>query len=199
MIFKRRERPGFVGRFREFLYPRKGFWRGFEYLGKRIRRLPDSPHRIALGFGCGALASFTPLFGLHFLVAVALAWLLRGNLLASAFGTAIGNPLTFPLIAASSLQTGWWLLGYEEELEAHFTFGWLTDNIDVIFLPYAIGGLLPGLAAGVVCYAVLGPVVAAYQARRRTKIERRAVAQRRAIDEEQAAYRVRDAREGDNA
>ena len=93
------------------LAPRKGFWRGFDYIGKRMRRLPDSPHKIALGFACGAMASFTPFFGLHFVVAAGLAWLVRGNFLASVFGTVVGNPLTFPFISAASLWTGRWILG----------------------------------------------------------------------------------------
>ena len=31
--------------------------------GHRVRRLPDTPHRIALGFACGVFVSFTPFFG----------------------------------------------------------------------------------------------------------------------------------------
>ncbi|MEM6678054.1 MAG: DUF2062 domain-containing protein [Pseudomonadota bacterium] len=198
MIFKRREQPPLGERLRQFMYPRKGFWRGVDYLGKRIKRLPDSPHRIALGFACGGFASFTPLFGFHFFVAAALAYLLRANLLASAFGTAVGNPLTFPFIAAASLQVGFWLTGADEELSSNLSFGWLTDNIDLIFWPYAIGGLLPGLACGVLCYGILGPIVAAYQQRRRKVLSAKAEARRRAADREQEAYQMHDA-EGDNA
>ncbi|MEO0818975.1 MAG: DUF2062 domain-containing protein [Pseudomonadota bacterium] len=199
MIFKRREKPSVHTRLREVLFPRKGVWRGLGYLGKRIRRLPDSPHRIALGFACGGLASFTPLFGFHFFVAAALAWMLRGNILASAFGTAVGNPLTFPLIATASLHTGWWVLGTEDRIEADFSFGWLSDNIDQIFFPYAIGGVLPGLATGLICYVTIGPAVAAYQERRRNKLAMRAARLQEAISREQDAYALHDAREGDNA
>ncbi|MEL6198398.1 MAG: DUF2062 domain-containing protein, partial [Pseudomonadota bacterium] len=135
MIFKRREKPSFQDRALEILYPRKGALRGMEYIGKRIRRLPDSPHRIALGFACGAFASFTPFFGFHFVVAAAVAYVIRGNLLASAFGTAVGNPITFPFIATASLHTGWWITGMEGELAADLSFGWLTDNIGEIFWP----------------------------------------------------------------
>ena len=60
MIFKRRDKAPVGERLREVLYPRKGFWRGMEYVRKRLHRLPDSPHRIALGFACGAFVSFMP-------------------------------------------------------------------------------------------------------------------------------------------
>ena len=84
MIFKRRDKPPFRERLREALYPRKGFWRGMDYIRKRLHRLPDSPHRIALGFACGAFASFTPFFTMHILLAAGLAWVMRGNILTKA-------------------------------------------------------------------------------------------------------------------
>jgi uncharacterized protein (DUF2062 family) len=111
MIFKRRDKPPFWGRLREVLYPRKGFWRGMDYVRRRLHRLPDSPHRIALGFACGAFISFTPFFTLHFFLAAGMAWAFRANILASIFGTAVGNPLTFPFIATGSLWLGRYLLG----------------------------------------------------------------------------------------
>lgn len=170
MIFKRREKPSLKDRAAEFLYPRKGVWRGFGYIGKRIRRLPDSPHRIALGFACGALASFTPFFGFHFFVAAGLAWALRANVIASLFGTIVGNPFTFPLISTTALYIGYAILGRDEgdsdfaavtnafgdafnsiwvTMQSWFGYGpsmldGLMTFFDQVFLPYLVGGLGPG-------------------------------------------------------
>ena len=36
----------------------------------------------------------------------AIAWLIGGNIVASALGTAIGNPLTFPFIWGATLELG---------------------------------------------------------------------------------------------
>jgi uncharacterized protein (DUF2062 family) len=200
MIFKRRDRPPLRDRLREVLYPRKGFWRGMDYIRKRLHRLPDSPHRIALGFACGAVASFTPFFGVHIVLAAALAWLLRGNILAAAFGTMVGNPLTFPFIAAFSLETGWRILGTRTRFaESDYSIGWLWENIELIFLPYLVGGILPGLLCGVVCYWFIGPIVEAYQKRRRRRLEQRAEVSRAAAFEEQDAYKASDDKEGDDA
>ena len=69
MVFKRRDKPPLLSRLREAVLPRRGWRRGIEYLGHRVRRLPDTPHRIALGFACGVFVSFTPFFGLHFVLA----------------------------------------------------------------------------------------------------------------------------------
>ncbi|MEL6765590.1 MAG: DUF2062 domain-containing protein [Pseudomonadota bacterium] len=225
MIFKRRQPPTISTRARELVYPRKGFWRGFGYLGKRIRRLPDSPHRIALGFACGALASFTPFFGFHFFVAAGLAWALRANVVAGLFGTIVGNPFTFPFISTASLYVGRLILGRGEggsDFEAvtdafgdAFNSIWQTmkswvgygpsmvDGLlaffDEVFLPYLIGGAIPGLVTGAICYIIIGPAVDAYQTRRRKKLEEAQAARRREIDRELEAYATHDAGEGDNA
>lgn len=177
MVFKRRDKPPFWDRLREVMAPRKGWRRGYLYLGKRMQRLPDTPHRIALGFAAGVQASFTPFFGFHFVIAAALAWVFRGNLLSSAVGTFMGNPLTFPLIASSSFYMGRAITGIHIEPPAHgYGFGWLWDNLDAIFLPYLVGGLLPGLVASVSCYFAVRPMVAAFQARRRGLLMDRAKA-----------------------
>ncbi|MEM7189812.1 MAG: DUF2062 domain-containing protein [Pseudomonadota bacterium] len=205
--------------------PRKGFWRGFGYIGKRMRRLPDSPHRIALGFACGAFVSFSPFFGLHFFLAAGLAWLVRGNVLAGLFGTIVGNPFTFPFISASSLWLGRWIMGGSESssdfqavsdafgkafdsiwgtMKSWFGYGpTMVDGLVTffhdVFLPYLIGGILPGLATAAVCYWTIGPVVAAYQDRRRRKLEEIQAKNREALDREMSAYAAGDGRAGDNA
>jgi uncharacterized protein (DUF2062 family) len=179
MVFARREKLGAWGRVRAAMAPRKSWRRGFEYIGRRVQRLPDSPHRIALGFACGVLASFTPLFTLHFIVAMAIAWTLRGNLIAAALGTAFGNPLTFPFIAGVSLELGGWILGVEKGLDGFNPGMVFTDYgrfMDRIFLPYLVGGAAPGLLCGVACYALLRPLVAAYQSRRRQRLSEAAAA-----------------------
>ncbi|MEO0683141.1 MAG: DUF2062 domain-containing protein [Pseudomonadota bacterium] len=199
-MFRRRDPLQFWARAREVLSPRKGWARGFEYLSKRMQRLPDTPHRIALGFACGVQASFTPFFGFHFIVSAAFALLVRGNLLASATGTFFGNPLTFPIIAVASMELGQTMTGLRIETpEDGLSFGWLWDNLDAIFVPYLVGGFLPGLATSTLCYLLLRPLVAAYQDRRRRKLMarakdrmKRAVAARRDKAEARAAARAND-------
>jgi uncharacterized protein (DUF2062 family) len=200
MVFRRRDRPAFHVRLREALYPRRGWRRALEYIGHRVRRIPDSPHRIAIGFSCGVFVSFSPLFGFHFFYAMFLAWLLRGNILASLIGTVAGNPLTFPIIASTSLALGRRILGYGATGR---DFGRITDAFaeagegiwrgvlslfghgasewhkvgafftDIIW-PYYVGGLLPGLIAAIASYYLTRPLIVAYQAARRKRLAARA-------------------------
>lgn len=196
MVFKRRDKPPLFSRMREVVYPQKGWRRGIEYLGHRVRRLPDTPHRISLGVACGVFASFTPLFGLHFIVAAALARILRGNMLASLIGTAFGNPLTFPFVASVCLKTGRTILGHgpsgdnpQKVIEAFREFfvglwqsllslagvgdaQWdkLTVFLQHVFWPYLVGGLIPGLLTALACYLLCRPIISAYQVRRRARL-----------------------------
>ena len=111
MVFKRRDRRPIWQIASEFIYPRGGWGRAFEYVKHRVSRLPDTPEKIARGVMAGVATSFTPFFGLHFVVAALLARLFRGNILAALMGTFFGNPLTYVPIAWASLATGHWLLG----------------------------------------------------------------------------------------
>ncbi|WP_170360028.1 MULTISPECIES: DUF2062 domain-containing protein [Ruegeria] len=197
MVFKRRDRRSPIQIASEFIYPRGGWTRAFHYVKHRIRRLPDSPERIARGVGVGVFTAFTPFYGFHFFIAALLSRIFNGNLLASLSGTFFGNPLTYVPIGVVCLQTGHFLLGDDfEEEETHglmdsffkalsdlknnfmamFTgrdADWrgLSVFYDEVFFPYLIGGIFPGLIAGYICYYLSLPVVRTYQQRRRARIK----------------------------
>ncbi|SLN29318.1 DUF2062 domain-containing protein [Pseudooctadecabacter jejudonensis] len=111
MVFRRRDRRPLWRATLELLWPRGGWGRAAQYVKHRVRRLPDTPEKIARGIWAGVFASFTPFYGLHFFIAAGTAKLMRGNILASLMATFFGNPLTYLPIAWSALATGHWLLG----------------------------------------------------------------------------------------
>lgn len=192
-MFKRRKQRTFLQSIVEFFYPKSGWKRAFEYVKHRIKRLPDTPHKIALGIACGAFVTFTPLFGLHFLLAAGLAYLLRGNILSALLGTFVGNPITFPFIAPISYRLGLWILGAGGETRVwakvkhgvNETWGTIWANTKSlfgyepspwdgvyamfydVFLPYLVGGLAPGFICAIAIYFASKPMIGAYQKRRR--------------------------------
>jgi len=198
-VFKRRNKQSYWQGFVELMYPRKGWRRGIDYFSHRLKRLPDTPHRIALGLAVGSFVSFTPLFGVHFLAAWWLALVMRANVFSALLGTFFGNPITFPFIAATSYQLGLRILGKKEEQtvwnrlrdsfeEAFYTlwnntkalFGHERSSWDgfweffqEVFVPYMIGGIIPGMITGVVFYVSSKPLIATYQKRRKLKAEER--------------------------
>lgn len=126
MIFKRRDRRSLAEIVGRSLYPRGGWGRAFEYVKHRVRRLPDTPEKVSRGIWAGVFTTFTPFYGLHFVVAALLARVMRGNILAALMATFFGNPFTYIPIAVASLGTGHWMLGIPFNA-ATFGFGKSVD------------------------------------------------------------------------
>lgn len=206
MVFKRRD-PRSVWRIiKEALWPRGGWGRAARYVKHRLHRLPDSPHKISRGIFAGVFTTFTPFYGLHFVVAALIARGMQGNLLAALLATFFGNPLTYVPIGFISLHSGYWMLGidrtglgFDQGVLSKFTgagrdlFGNLWAYVSGaprdwshltafwwdVFLPYLVGGILPGLIAATICYYVSLPLISAYQKRRKGRIKDRIAALKR--------------------
>ena len=113
---------------KSMLWPKMGLKRYGTYLRKRTMRLNASPHQIAAGIASGAAVSIFPFIGFHFLLGFVLAFLTRGNMLAAAIGTALGNPLTFPFIFTATYQLGDWLLpGVDKAADATVSNSEMSD------------------------------------------------------------------------
>jgi uncharacterized protein (DUF2062 family) len=173
-MFRRRHPIPFWRRLRGWLWPHIGWRRLGIYLVKRLTRLPGTPHSIAAGFACGAAMSFTPFIGLHTLLSVLLSFVLRGNYLAAAVGTLIGNPWTFPLIWFATYQLGHFMLGSvpaptvpEPELTSRM------HELRNYIWPMTVGGMPLGALAGLTVYFPVARMVAVYQEARRRRRQRR--------------------------
>ncbi len=162
-----------------------GWGRILRYWTFKLKRLQGSPYAIACGFACGASVSFTPFIGFHFILAAVLAWAMRGNIIASAIGTAVGNPWTFPFIWAGIMWIGTWILGYErgQELPAELTFGAIFEQPGTVLLPMLVGGLPTGVIVWLLFFFPIRRVVGNYQHHRQARRLRR----RRVLDEERRA------------
>ena len=162
------------------MWPRASWSRSFKYFTKRVVRLSASPHVIAVGFACGVLVSWTPFVGFHFIMAALIALLLGGNLLASAFGTAVGNPFTFPFMWWASYELGHWILGIEPAAGHNPSLGTLMQGpwheILPILRPMLVGAVPLGALAGVIAYFIVRFAVNAYQTARRRRLEDRRLA-----------------------
>lgn len=186
-MFRSSQRRTWFRRLSDVVWPRHGFRRAWNYRMCRLSRLRVCPHRISLGFAAGAFASFTPFIGFHFLLAAALALVMRGNLLASAAGTVVGNPLTFPFIWLATFQIGSAIVGPPAGhvagmdpiglslAEANDWQGYWELLGDAIW-PMSVGAIPLGLAGAAISYAFcfwsLGKV-------RRTPASRSAAAEAR--------------------
>jgi len=118
----------------------------------KFKQLNGEPHYVALGMAIGVFISVTPTIPFHTVIALALAFILRGSKAAAAIGVWFSNPVTIPFFYKGSYDVGISILGnsapfsteYESILEllklgADVTIAMITGGV--------ILGILPGMAA----------------------------------------------------
>ena len=148
-MFRRRQSQSVLARLRSILWPERGFRRLFAYLLQRIARMPGSTMSISIGLACGVSVSMTPFLGFHFALVAFMAYLLRGNILASAIGTVVGNPWTFPFILALDFEIGGLMLGQvgSQPPSLNISLNEIIANPEILvsfMMPMILGGLVLG-------------------------------------------------------
>lgn len=149
----------------------------------RLKNLNGTPYAIAAGFACGIAVSFTPFIGFHMILAALTAWLIRANIVASAIGTLIGNPWTFPFIWISVLYTGRFMLGLDAVTEKidftqifescfssllHLNFSSFTHDVWPVFYPMLIGCIPFYVATWLISYTMLKTGIEKIHTRKQT-------------------------------
>ena len=184
-MFRRRARKSTLTLLRETVWPRIGWHRTSQYLWHRLHCLPGTPYSIAAGLACGTALSVTPLVGIHFFLAALLAWMIRGNVLASAFGTVVGNPWTFPIIWMGTYHLGKGVMGHGISWDAELDFTAMftgmvqsmieadavlfMDQVWPVWLPMFVGCVPLSILTWLVTYVVFYRLTESYQRRRRAK------------------------------
>ena len=100
---------------------------------RRLLAIDDPPERTALAFSVGVFIAFSPLLGLHTILATVIAFLFRFNKLAIYVGTYVNNPfLTLGPIILLSYAVGAFLLGRPLRIPA--------EGIDLLRSPHPLTG-----------------------------------------------------------
>lgn len=124
---------------------------------KKILSLDAHPGHIAAGFSVGVFISFTPFFGLHTPLAIALAFIFRLNKLTCITGAWINTPLTMVPILVASYDLGRFLRGKQSRDLALSSLDWhsLQPYAKSILLGSSIIGFIAAVAAYFICYWVV--------------------------------------------
>jgi len=147
---------------------------------RRLLTLDDPPERTALAFSIGVLIAFSPLLGLHTLMATALAFLFRFNKVAIYSGTFVNNPfLTLVPIILASYAVGAFLLGRplalpdgglellrDPHLFAADYWRALFGRFRGLLLPFALGGTVLSVVCSLAAYPVTLKLLRANQRRK---------------------------------
>jgi uncharacterized protein (DUF2062 family) len=134
----------------------------------------DPPEIVAASFALGVAISFTPLIGLHWMMALVLAFLLRLNKIDVLLGTLVVNPLTLGPVSAIAIPLGRALLHARRyaihALPWHDFFRrsfWREagPTMRAIGLQWGVGMFALSFLVGALVYMVLLRVIRARRAR----------------------------------
>jgi uncharacterized protein (DUF2062 family) len=143
-------------------------------MSSRVRRalqvllhVEDTPHRIALAFGIGVWIAFTPLLGIHTLLALAIAFSFRLSRVAILLGAYINNPWTLAPLYLTGTMVGCVLMGVSTEglaaldwsLEGSQFYAHLLASLRPYLWPFLLGNSVLGVAGGVLGYFLLRRVL----------------------------------------
>jgi len=127
----------------------------------KILSLDAHPGHIAVGFAVGVFISFTPFFGLHTPLAIAIAFLFRLNKLTCVTGAWVNTPLTvFPALAAS-YNLGRFLMGKPPK-EVFFK-GLEWQHLQPYAKSLVLGSSIIGFVAAVIAYFICYSLVVAFR------------------------------------
>lgn len=124
---------------------------------KALMSLDSHPGHIAAGFAVGVFISFTPFFGLHTPLAIALAFLFRLNKLTCITGAWVNTPLTVAPILVASYNIGRYLRGKPAKAFSFKSLEWhdLQPYAKSILLGSSILGFIAAIIAYFVCYRLV--------------------------------------------
>jgi hypothetical protein len=120
---------------------------------RRLFHIDDTPHRTALAFGVGLFIAFFPIFGVHTVLALGIAFLFKLNRVATLVGAFVNNPWTFAPMYLGGTVAGCILLGipFDDLSTATFEQGLadgLLERLAPFLWPYLLGNLVLGTLAG---------------------------------------------------
>jgi uncharacterized protein (DUF2062 family) len=121
---------------------------------KKILSLDAHPGHISTGFAVGVFVSFTPFFGVHTPLAIALAFIFRLNKVACITGAWVNTPLTMLPVLVASYNLGRVLRGIPGSKLNFTNLDWhtLQPYAKSILLGSSIIGFLAAVSSYFICY-----------------------------------------------
>ena len=144
------------------------FKRILRYMYLRLVRQQMPVHNVAVGFAAGMFVGFLPIIPFQTIVAVAVAFPVRGSKIAAALGTWISNPINMipfylMLYYAGKLIIPWDVPPFDPdllELTVMLEQGWNW------FLVMLAGGVFLGVPASIISYFLARRAISGYRRRK---------------------------------
>jgi uncharacterized protein (DUF2062 family) len=135
----------------------------------RAKALHGDPHYIAMGMAIGIFVAITPTIPFQTIIAVGLAFVLKGSKAAAALATWICNPLTMPIFYYASYKAGGVLFGIS--IPTEFAGGNITEILKLgldVAMALIGGGVVIGILPGIIAYFITRKIISKLRSRRNT-------------------------------
>ncbi len=122
---------------------------------ENAKKLQGDPHYIAMGMAIGVFIGVTPTFPLHTVLAVTLAFVLRGSKPAAVLGVWFGNPITMPFFYWVSYKIGMLILGNSIPFDKNYVS--ITELLKLgldVTAALITGGVLLGILPAIGTYFI---------------------------------------------
>ena len=137
----------------------------------RFKQLNGDPHYVALGMAIGVFISVTPTIPFHTVIALFLAFILRGSKAAAAIGVWFSNPITIPLFYKGSYDVGVSILGnsapFSTEYESILELLKLGADVTIAMMT---GGVILGILPAIAAYFITRRIFIKLRLRKKSKI-----------------------------
>ena len=122
----------------------------------RFISLKGEPKHIAMGFAVGVAVGFFPVIGIHTVIVMLIAFILKKHFAAMLIGSWVScNPLTVGPVLASEFYVGKWILGGSERI--------LSESKFAISSMFLVGrDLLSYMTLGAVIFSVPAAIFTYY-------------------------------------
>ncbi|MCC8193124.1 MAG: DUF2062 domain-containing protein [Deltaproteobacteria bacterium] len=148
--------------------------RFIRYWYLRLVRIQASPHNIALGLAAGVFVGLLPVLPFQTVIAIALAFVVRGSKIAAALGTWVSNPLNWVPVYMMFYYVGRAVVPFDVppfnpsqlEMAEMIEMGWK------FFTVMMVGGLVVATPSAVFSYFIALKGVQAYRTRRQARLSR---------------------------
>jgi len=128
----------------------------YKKLAARLLRLNNSPHEISVGVAIGVFIGILPVYGLHTILVVIAAILVRpANKIAIFLGTSISLPPTVPPITWAGYEIGRLILKGRFEPLSWSVFKNITfQKICSFYQPLFLGSVVLGIICAAIFYLI---------------------------------------------
>jgi uncharacterized protein (DUF2062 family) len=147
----------------------------------------EPPERVAAAIALGIGVGFSPFIGIHFLLAIGLAFLFRLNRFDALLGQFVGNPWTMPPVYAAGYALGRLLLRYDRRkvpdlpwdrlLHRDFWHAFTGPALHPRLASFLVGTTVLSILIGLGAYLLLRGALKIYH-RRHPRVAERAARQR---------------------